>query len=43
MYFVVVLSYNLNGKYFNPHIKCTLPNENNKEFCLYALDLKDGT
>jgi len=42
IYFVVVLSYNPNAKYSNPHIKCTLPNENNKEFCLYALDLKDG-
>ena len=42
MYFVVWLSYNPNAKYSNPHIKCTLPNENNKEFCLYALDLKDG-
>ncbi|BCS80055.1 WG repeat-containing protein [Anaerocellum diazotrophicum] len=42
MYFVVVLPYNLNGKYPNPHVKCVLSDENKKEFCLYALDLKDG-
>ncbi|ADQ44950.1 KWG repeat protein [Caldicellulosiruptor kronotskyensis 2002] len=42
MYFVVVSSYNPIAKYPNPYIKCTLPNEDKKEFCLYALDLKDG-
>lgn len=43
MYFVVVFSYNSNAKYPNPHVKCTLLNENSNEYCLYALDLKDGT
>lgn len=43
MYFVVVFFYNSNAKYPNPHVKCTLPNENSNEYCLYALDLKDGT
>ncbi|ADQ41927.1 KWG repeat protein [Caldicellulosiruptor acetigenus I77R1B] len=43
MYFVVVFSYNSNAKYPNPHVKCTLPNESSNEYCLYALDLKDGT
>ncbi|WAM33842.1 WG repeat-containing protein [Caldicellulosiruptor morganii] len=42
IYFVVAVSYNPGVKYQNPYVKCTLPDENNKEFCLYALDLKDG-
>jgi len=42
MYFVTVFDYNPNTNYPNPHVKCTLPNEDKKEFCLYALDLKDG-
>jgi len=42
MYFVDILPYNPTTKYSNPYVKCTLPEENNKEYLLYAVDLRDG-
>lgn len=42
IYFVAASSYNPNTKYTTPHVKLSLPDENKQEFCLYAVDFKEG-